>query len=163
MKQTICAAAAALAMALAPAWAHATVTFQLELIGLPGGFTATLPDFPTSEVDLTAADLDSCQSWDGVDCGPVKIYPFAPAFFGFGVDASDVLDMGSPGFDFFFNFPDGTFSHDGVTVQESSWIDPSGQLTISSSTPEPQTWLLMILGAGLTGQTLRRHRAKSLA
>jgi len=167
MKSTIQAAAAALAVSLWANACQAAVTLKFELLesyshpqteGYTGGFEVTLPR-ALGEEDITNA-MTSCRQerfGQAVACANTFLM-------------RDWLGRDVVSFRQHLYFTPGAFNTAGV--YESISLGPNararGRLTVSgvaapapkvSVVPEPATWALLIVGAGLAGLQLRlRHQ-----
>ncbi len=131
-----------------------TVLTESMSFTLPGPITGNLEPLPTA--------LSSCavtNSLGDTHCLSPNLYatfypPYNTVEFGAGDSEGDSLGL-------YYYFAGNAFTTNGVhdTVLGDGF--PQGELTVTG-VPEPAAWIIMVLGLGLAGATLRR-RAVALA
>jgi hypothetical protein len=140
---------AALTMSLASA-ANAAVTYDFSgtLSGGSTSFSFTSDDFITSFTNVSAGDLDSCVVPVPDTCNGVVFSP--------GENNLDVVSVIIGDSSFGFGFALGVLTTPGT---HQSIAANSGTLIISeSAVPEPETWMMLLVGFGATGFAMRMQR-----
>ena len=170
-------AAAAVASTLAAASGAASAAVEYDFTALSsfaldngevftGSFSVTLPGFVTANTIIPVASLNSCtavSSFGPATClDPSLLVTFAPSYATVEIAYTSAT---TDNVGIFYYFDPTAFGAPGTYQTVVFGADQAGTLVVSNAgtVPEPDTWLLMALGAAALAGGLRRGAGRSMA